>query len=103
MEIASFVLKIREEDREEYIKRHEAVYPELLQAFVEAGVKKYSIFLHGGTLFAYMEAENFEEAMAYIGRQPSNTRWQEFMSDLLVMHENGSAIKVIPEVFHFEA
>ncbi|HEY0827716.1 MAG TPA: L-rhamnose mutarotase [Bacilli bacterium] len=103
MEIASFVLNIREADQAEYIKRHEAVYPELLQAFREAGVKKYSIFMHGGTLFAYMEAENFNEAMAYIGRQEANTRWQAFMSDLLVMHESGSAIKIIPEVFHFEA
>lgn len=103
MEVASFVLNIREEDQAEYIKRHEAVYPELLQAFKDAGVKKYSIFMHGGTLFAYMEAENFDEAMAYIGKQEANARWQEFMADLLVMHGNGSAIKVIPEVFHFEA
>ncbi|MDQ0338700.1 L-rhamnose mutarotase [Caldalkalibacillus uzonensis] len=103
MERVAFVLRIREKDQQEYIKRHQAVYPELLRAFEDVGIKTYSIFMDGGTLFAYMEVENFNEAMAKLERHEANIRWQKYMSDLLIQHHDGGTIKVIPEVFHFEA
>ncbi|MBA4493360.1 L-rhamnose mutarotase [Paenactinomyces guangxiensis] len=103
MQRVSFILKIREEDQQEYIKRHKAVYPELLQAFKEVGIKTYSIFMDGGHLFAYMEVEDFDRAMASLAKHDANQRWQAFMSDLLIKHHEGNTMKVIPEVFHFES
>jgi L-rhamnose mutarotase len=103
MQRVSFMLKIREEDQQEYIKRHQSVYPELLQAFKEVGIKTYSIFMEGGNLFAYMEVEDFAEAMKALHHHEANLRWQEFMSDLLIPHHEGETIKVISEVFHFES
>ncbi|WP_165822306.1 L-rhamnose mutarotase [Paenibacillus montanisoli] len=101
MQRVSFVLQIDESSRDEYIRRHEMVDPELLQAFREVGIRSYSIFLDGGRLFAYMEVEDFEHAMAELSGQPANIRWQQFMSDLLIKHHEDSTLKVIPEVFHF--
>ncbi|WP_308636042.1 L-rhamnose mutarotase [Paenibacillus silvisoli] len=102
MQRVSFVLQIDESNREEYIKRHEQVDPELLQAFREVGIHTYSIFLDGGRLFAYMEVEDFDYAMAELGSHPANIRWQQFMSDLLIKHHEDTTVKVIPEVFHFK-
>lgn len=103
MERVSFVLNIRPEDRDEYIKRHEAVYPELLQAFGEVGISTYSIFLHEGTLFAYMEVEDYRKAMDTLAEHPANKRWQAYMSDLLIVNEHGSTSRDIPEVFHYHS
>lgn len=103
MQRVSFILKIHKEDQEEYIKRHQAVYPELLQAFREAGIKTYSIFIDEGTLFAYMEVEDFDQAMKTLDQHEANIRWQNFMSDMLIQHFDGKTTKVIPEVFHFES
>lgn len=101
MERVSFVLQIDESNREAYIERHKNVDPELLKAFGEVGIKSYSIFMDGGRLFAYMEVENFKEAMAALGDHPANVRWQQFMADLLEKHHEGGTSKVIPEVFYF--
>jgi L-rhamnose mutarotase len=102
MERVGFLLKIDSKDQQEYIKRHQAVYPELLQAFQEVGISTYSIFMHEEYLFAYMEVENYQEAMKKLDENEANQRWQWFMSDLLKKHNNGQTTLEIPEVFHFE-
>ncbi|ANF96939.1 L-rhamnose mutarotase [Paenibacillus bovis] len=103
MQRVSFVLNIRPEDHTEYIRRHEAVYPELLQAFGEVGIRTYSIFLHEGTLFAYMEVENYEQAQAQLASHEANQRWQAYMSDLLIVNAQGTTSALIPEVFHYHS
>ena len=102
MDRASFVLRIAPEHYDEYVERHRFVYPELLDAFRRAGIRTYSIFYHEGLLFAYMEADDFEQAMEQLKHEPSNRMWQQMMSDMLLQWENGATTRTIPEVFHFE-
>lgn len=102
MERVGFILKIDRKDQKEYIKRHQAVYPELLQAFQEVGISTYSIFMHDEYLFAYMEVEDYQQAMEKLSQNEANQRWQSFMSDMLIKHHNGQTTLEIPEVFHFE-
>ncbi len=99
----AFKLAIRPGSEQEYERRHREVYPELLQVFRDAGVKTYSIFRDGLTLFAYMEMDDLEETMRIIGSSESNARWQEYMADILVSSPSGNAMETLPEVFHFEA
>ncbi|SDW49012.1 L-rhamnose mutarotase [Paenibacillus sp. CF384] len=101
MQRVSFVLQIDERNREAYIERHRNVDPELLKAFGEVGIRTYSIFIDGGKLFAYMEVEDFEQAMQTLSTHPANVRWQQFMADLLVKHEDGNIVREIAEVFHY--
>lgn len=103
MERVSFVLHIDPKDQKEYIERHQAVYPELLQAFREVGIHTYSIFLHEGTLFAYMEVDHYQSAMDQLAVHPANQRWQTFMSDMLIANPQGTTSEVIPEVFHYHS
>ncbi|MDN4618229.1 L-rhamnose mutarotase [Paenibacillus sp. PsM32] len=103
MERVSFVLHIDPQDQAQYIERHQAVYPELLQAFGEVGIHTYSIFLHEGTLFAYMEVDNYQEAMDQLAVHPANQRWQQFMADMLIPNQQGTTSEVIPEVFHYHS
>jgi L-rhamnose mutarotase len=98
---ASFVLRIAPERFEEYVGRHRGVYPELLQAFREVGFRTYSIFYHGGLLFNYLEAEDFEISMKKLSAYPAYVRWQEFMSDMLLRIEGESVSVMIPEVFYW--
>lgn len=103
MERVAFLLKIDPKNQDEYIQRHQNVYPELLQAFEEVGIATYSIFLHEAYLFAYMEVEDFQQAMKKLEENEANQRWQQFMSDILIKHHEGKTILEIPEVFHFES
>lgn len=99
----SFKLTIRPGSQEEYRSRHKKVYPELLQAFREVGIHTYSIYMHGTTLYAYMEVRDFESAMEQLDAHPANIKWQEMMSDILIPNEKGEIMESLPEVFHFES
>jgi L-rhamnose mutarotase len=101
MEYVSFMLKIDPADKEEYVRRHQAVYPELEQAFGEAGIRRYQIFYNEGTLFAHMEVNDFKKAMKQVAESPANVKWQQFMSDMLLSWEDGSKRKDIEEVYRY--
>lgn len=101
MEHVSFVLRIDPERVEDYKKRHERVDPELEAQFNAVGIHRYHIFFHEGTLFAYMEVEDFDKAMKQLAGHPANVKWQAFMSDMLLAWENGQTMKVIPEMYQF--
>jgi L-rhamnose mutarotase len=102
MEHVSFILKIDPNQVEEYKHRHQKVDLELETKFSEVGIHRYHIFFHDdGTLFAYMEVENFEKAMAALAENPANKRWQLFMADLLQVWEDGNTVKIIKEVYRF--
>ena len=58
MERAGFLLKVRKDKLEEYKKKHENVWPEMLDALRRQGWRNYSLFLdEDGQLFGYVEAE----------------------------------------------
>ena len=58
-----FVLRVKLERLEEYKEYHRAVWPEILEAINEAGIRNYTIFLKDDLLFGYYE---------YVG-PPTNT------------------------------
>lgn len=96
-----FRLRIRPGFEEEYKKRHQEVYPELLQAFKDYGIQTYSIFMDGTTLFAYMETEDISAVMKALESNEANQKWQAFMSDMLIPDDEGVTMVPIDEVFYF--
>ena len=103
MEYVSFALRIKPEDREAYRERHRRVDPELENKFSVVGIRRYHIFEHEGTLFAYMEVEDFDRAMSQLATDPANLRWQQYMSDMLIAWEDGSTVKPIEEMYRFQS
>jgi len=67
---------------EEYKKRHEAVWPEMLDALRRTGWRNYSLFMReDGLLFGYFEAaESFQASLDGMAKEEINARWQEFMA-----------------------
>ena len=83
MERVGFLLKVREEVVAEYKKRHQAVWPDMLDALRRNGWRNYSLFMaHDGTLFGYFEAdESFRESLEGMSKEAIDTQWQTFMAD----------------------
>lgn len=104
MERHFFLLRCKSGTEKEYIERHKHVFPDLLAAFRRVGVQSYSIFMRDNQLYAYMEVENFEQAMAELDKDPANVRWQEYMKDMMEpCGKDGSIVDVVDnEVFFFE-
>jgi L-rhamnose mutarotase len=98
VERVCFGLHVRPERIDEYRERHQAVWPEMLDALSRAGWSNYSLFLRpDGLLIGYLETEDFAAAQAAMAAKDVNTRWQAEMAEFLV-----PPLQRIDEVFHLD-
>jgi L-rhamnose mutarotase len=79
----AWVLEVRPGYEEEYKKRHDEIWPEMVQALKAAGIRNYSIFRHGLTLFGYFETNDLAKTMAALADDPVNVRWGQSMAPLM--------------------
>lgn len=89
----------------EYERRHRPVWPELEAAFVEHGVRTYSIFLDPDTndLFGYVEITG-EDQWRAIAATDVCRRWWRHMRDLMPTNPDCSPVsRDLREVFHLAA
>ncbi len=71
---------------DEYIKRHDEIWPEMLDVLAEAGIVNYSIWNVGNELFGYYECEKGIDFAAKVqSESPVVDRWNEYMKDVMVM------------------
>ena len=102
MERLAFVMHIKEGCAAEYEQRHDEIWPELVELLNRSGVKNYSIFLHGLTLFAYLETED-SAAIDTMKDNELTWKWWRYMEPLMECNEDSSpVIEVIPQVFHMD-
>ena len=100
----AFKMKLREGQMAEYKRRHDEIWPELVQLLRSHGVYDYSIFLdeQTDTLFALQhrrEGHTADELPSVELMQ----RWFRHMEGLLVLESDGSPIvKPLVEVFHMD-
>ena len=100
MERVCFQLHVRPERLDEYRERHQAVWPEMLDALSRTGWTNYSLFLRGdGLLIGYLETEDFDAAVAGMEAEDVNTRWQAEMAPFFVTELE---FERLDEVFHLD-
>jgi L-rhamnose mutarotase len=82
MERVGFRLTLRKDTLDEYVERHAAVWPEMLDALRGTGWHNYSLFLDraDGTLFGYFETPDLAAAQAGMAALEVNQRWQTEMA-----------------------
>lgn len=82
-ERSAFVLRVKPSRIDEYVAAHAEVWPEMLDALRDAGIRNYSIFRAGNSVFGYFEADDLAAADRYLSAQAVCTRWQDAMAELL--------------------
>jgi L-rhamnose mutarotase len=101
-----FLLHVRPELLDEYRRRHQAVWPEMLRALRESGWRNYSIFLRpDGLLVGYVEAEDLDRARRAMAATEVNARWQAEMSHFMVGTDGRApdeSFELLDEVFHLD-
>ena len=74
---------------DEYVKRHNEIWPEMLEVLKEAGIVNYTIWLSGNELFGYYECEKGIEYAAKVqAESPTVKKWDEYMKDILIMEKD---------------
>ena len=89
---------------DEYIHRHNTIWPEMKQVLHEAGIRNYTIWTDGETLFGYYECDSVEAAAKVQAESPVVDRWNEYMKDVMVMEPDPKtgAQPLLKQVFIFE-
>ena len=74
---------------DEYIKRHNEIWPELLEVLEQAGIKNYTIWNVNHELFGYYECEKGVDFAATVQSQSEIVaKWDVYMSDILIMEKD---------------
>ncbi len=64
MQRVCFLLKVRPDRLDEYVERHEHVWPDMLEALQSTGWHNYSLFLReDGLLVGYVETPSLQAAL----------------------------------------
>lgn len=89
---------------EEYKRRHDAIWPELVTLIRQAGIYDYSIYLDEKThvLFATQHRQE-GHCVANLRDHPVMRRWWSYMSDLMQSNADGSpVVAILPCMFHLD-
>ena len=90
--------------RDEYVRRHDEIWPEMKETIAQAGIVNYTIWRCGDELFGYYECEKGAAYAAKVqAESPVVDRWNQYMRDVMVMDfdpETGTAV-ALENVFSF--
>jgi L-rhamnose mutarotase len=99
-----FTFEIRPGAEDEYKRRHDEIWPELVEAIKGGGISNYSLFRRGTQVIAYCECDpDAATAFAKVGASEANARWSEWFEDLIVAlaDEDGRLFEAA-EVWHLD-
>lgn len=71
--------------RDEYIRRHNEIWPEMIQVLKDSGIKNYSIWNNGNELIGYYECPSVQYAMEFKQKSEVMQRWSASMQHVMRM------------------
>lgn len=100
----AFRMKLIPGNEEEYERRHQEIWPELVTLLKETGIVDYQIFLDKETssLFAFQVIEG-ESNSQDLGNTDIVQRWWKYMADLMETNPDNSPISApLQNVFELQ-
>lgn len=100
----SFKMKLYDGKKDEYIRRHNELWPEMKQMIHDFGGRNYSIFLDEETniLYGYIELES-EELWNRSSEEEICKKWWTYMADIMETNSDDSPVSIdLEEVFHLQ-
>lgn len=104
MQRIAFKMKLLTGKRDEYIKRHNQIWPELTKLLKSNGIYDYSIFLdeETNTLFGVQKTEKSEGSQD-LGSSEIVKKWWKYMADIMETNPDNSPVTIpLEEVFRME-
>jgi L-rhamnose mutarotase len=100
----AFKMKLKPGCEAEYKKRHDEIWPELVELIKNSGVSDYSIFLDIETniLFA-VQKQSGNKSSQDLGTNAVVRKWWDYMSDIMEVNPDNSPVAIpLPEVFYLD-
>ncbi len=105
MQRLALTLQVKPEKKAAYLKAHQRVWPELIDAARAAGLRNHSVFIQGNTLFLYVEAKDIHHSLSVFMQTEVKGRWDREMAPFLDEKPAAPANEIsgeLEEVFHFD-
>lgn len=103
MQRFAFKMKLKPGHAAEYRRRHNAIWPEIIQLLKEKGISDYTIFLDEATneLFAVQKQDG--QSSQDLGALGIMQKWWDYMSDIMETNLDNSPVTIpLEEVFHLD-
>ena len=105
MKRVAFQMKVKKEQLKEYVKWHENVWPEMIEALKKSEWKNYSLFMRkDGMIFGYVEVpDSFTLALDRMSEEEINDKWQDLMApyfENIGGEHSEERIIILEEVFY---
>ncbi|MBL4599171.1 MAG: L-rhamnose mutarotase [Rhizobiaceae bacterium] len=100
----AFKMKLHSGKLEEYRRRHDEIWPELVEALHEAKIRDYSIYYDDETriLFATMWRSK-DHGLEALSKSELMRKWWAYMADIMETHPDNEPIATpLETVFHME-
>ena len=100
----AFKMKLNPGEVEEYVKRHDNLWPELHKLLKDNGISEYSIFFDKETniLFAFQK-QSGEQGSQDLGKTEIVQKWWKYMADIMETNPDNSPVTtMLEEVFYME-
>lgn len=104
MERICFTFEIRPGTEDEYKRRHDEAWPELVETIQDASIRNYTLFRRGTQVVAYAECHpDVATAFGKVGATEVNARWAKWFEDVIVAlaDEQGNFFRA-EEVWHLD-
>jgi L-rhamnose mutarotase len=104
MQRVAFKMKMTPGMKAEYKKRHNEVWPEIVELIKKSGISDYSIFLDEETniLFGIQKVEG-NLGSQDLGFNEIQKKWWDYMSDIMEVNPDNSPVTIpLEEVFHMD-
>jgi L-rhamnose mutarotase len=104
MDTIAFRMTLKPGMRDEYRRRHDALWPELADALRDAGIHDYSIFLDetSNHLFAVLKRPA-DHRMDALPQLPVMRRWWDYMAELMETEaDHAPVVMPLTPVFHLD-
>ena len=104
MERYAWKATVKEGMLDEYIHRHDNIWPEMKDMLHKAGIRNYTIWNVGNVLFGYYECDSVEHASAVQANSEINAKWDAYMKDVMFVEKDPvtGAQPRLKQVFFFE-
>ncbi|RRN76989.1 L-rhamnose mutarotase, partial [Pseudoxanthomonas sp. SGD-10] len=79
----AFKMKLKEGFKDEYVKRHNLIWPELKELLKKSGISNYSIFLDEETNILFAVQEQNGQSSQDLGENEIVKRWWAYMADIM--------------------
>lgn len=102
MKRIGFKMKLHPGKKDEYKRRHDALWPELSDLLKNSTISDYAIFLDEDTnvLFGVLKVEDLQKFEA-LPSHPVMKKWWSYMKDLMETNPDHSPVSIpLTEVFY---